>query len=63
MTLRLEGVDGPELEGLIDDDVAVVLVNQVDYRSGAAARRRRADRAQRMRPGRWWSGTSAIRPG
>jgi kynureninase len=34
VTLRLEGVDGPELEGLIDDDVAVVLVNQVDYRTG-----------------------------
>jgi len=34
LTLRLEGVDGPELEGLIDADVAVVLVNQVDYRSG-----------------------------
>ena len=34
ISLRLEGVDGPELQGLIDDDVAVVLVNQVDYRSG-----------------------------
>jgi kynureninase len=34
VTLRLEGVDGPELEGLIGDDVAVVLANQVDYRSG-----------------------------
>jgi kynureninase len=34
VTLRLEGVDGPSLEGLIDEAVAVVLVNQVDYRSG-----------------------------
>ena len=34
IVLRLEGVDGPDLEGLIGDDVAVVLVNQVDYRSG-----------------------------
>lgn len=32
--MRLQGVDGPELTELIDGDVAVVLVNQVDYRSG-----------------------------
>ena len=32
--LRLEGVDAPGLEELIDDKVAVVLVNHVDYRSG-----------------------------
>jgi kynureninase len=32
--MRLEGVDGPELLDLIDEDVAVVLVNQVDYRTG-----------------------------
>jgi len=32
--LRLEGVDGPDLVGLIDEDVAAVLVNQVDYRTG-----------------------------
>jgi kynureninase len=32
--MRLEGVDGPDLTGLIDDDVAAVLVNQVDYRTG-----------------------------
>lgn len=32
--LRLEGIDGTEVEGLIDADVAVVLVNQVDYRTG-----------------------------
>jgi kynureninase len=32
--LRLEGVDAPRLEDLIDDQVAVVLVNQVDYRTG-----------------------------
>ena len=31
--LRLEGVDGPTLEGLIDQDTAVVLVNQVDKRN------------------------------
>jgi len=34
LELRLEGVDSPRLEDLFDDDVAVVLVNQVDYRSG-----------------------------
>lgn len=33
-SLRLEGIDGPAIEALIDDSVAVVLVNQVDYRSG-----------------------------
>lgn len=32
--LRLEGVDAPEIEALIGPDVAVVLVNQVDYRTG-----------------------------
>jgi kynureninase len=32
--MRLEGVDGPDLIGLIDADVAAVLVNQVDYRTG-----------------------------
>lgn len=35
VTVRLEGKDGPDLEGLIGPDVAVVLVNQVDYRTGA----------------------------
>lgn len=34
LTLRLEGVDGPDLEDLVDTKVAVVLANQVDYRSG-----------------------------
>jgi kynureninase len=63
VSIRLEGVDGPELEGLIDDSVAVVLVNQVDYRTG----RRRDVAALTARihvtwPGRWWSGTCAIRP-
>jgi kynureninase len=33
-SMRLEGVDGPDLIELIDADVAVVLVNQVDYRTG-----------------------------
>ncbi|MGB3387684.1 MAG: kynureninase [Pseudaminobacter sp.] len=32
--IRLEGVDGPAIEDLIDDSVAVVLVNHVNYRSG-----------------------------
>lgn len=32
--LRLEGVDGPDLVELIGADTAVVLVNQVDYRTG-----------------------------
>ncbi len=32
--LRLEGRDAPTLEALIDDQVAAVLVNQVDYRTG-----------------------------
>ncbi len=34
VTLRLEGVDGDDLAELIDADVAAVLVNQVDYRTG-----------------------------
>ncbi len=34
VSMRLEGVDGPDLMDLIDEDVAVVLVNQVDYRTG-----------------------------
>ena len=33
-SLRLEGVDAPEVEDLIDGDVAVVLVNHVNYKSG-----------------------------
>jgi kynureninase len=33
-SLRLEGVDAPEVEDLIDGDVAVVLVNHVYYMSG-----------------------------
>lgn len=33
-TLRLEGVDAPVIEDLIDDRVAVVLVNHVNYKSG-----------------------------
>ena len=34
MCMRLEGVHGPRIEDLIGDDVAVVLVNHVDYRTG-----------------------------
>lgn len=33
-SLRLEGVDGPILEELIDESVAVVLVNHVNYKTG-----------------------------
>ncbi|MDB5556548.1 MAG: kynU [Rhizobium sp.] len=33
-TLRLEGVDAPTIEDLIDDKVAVILVNHVNYKSG-----------------------------
>ncbi len=33
--LRLEGVDAPDIEALIDESVAVVLVNHVNYKSGA----------------------------
>jgi kynureninase len=33
-TLRLEGVDADTIEALIDDSVAVVLVNHVNYKSG-----------------------------
>ncbi|MBD0415573.1 kynureninase [Oryzicola mucosus] len=33
-TLRLEGVDAPSIEDLIDENVAVVLVNHVNYKSG-----------------------------
>lgn len=32
--LRLEGVDAPTIEELIDDQVAVVLVNHVNYKTG-----------------------------
>jgi kynureninase len=32
--IRLEGVDAPRIEDLLSDDVAVVLVNHVDYRTG-----------------------------
>ncbi|MGI9413397.1 MAG: aminotransferase class V-fold PLP-dependent enzyme, partial [Hyphomicrobiales bacterium] len=35
VAVRLEGVDGERIEDLIADDTAVVLANQVDYRSGA----------------------------
>jgi len=35
MTMRLEGRDGAGLEELIDGDVAVVLVNHVDYKTAA----------------------------
>lgn len=33
-TLRLEGVDAERIEDLIDDTVAVILVNHVNYKSG-----------------------------
>ncbi|WP_312527011.1 kynureninase [Paracoccus sp. (in: a-proteobacteria)] len=35
MKLALEGVDAERIEDLLSDDVAVVLLNHVDYRSGA----------------------------
>ena len=35
LTTRLEGRGGADLESLIDGDVAVVLVNHVDYKTGA----------------------------
>lgn len=35
LALRLEGRDGAAIETLIDGDTALVLANQVDYRSGA----------------------------
>lgn len=35
LKIRLEGVDAPRLEDLLDGDVSAVLVNHVDYRSGA----------------------------
>ncbi len=34
LSLRLEGVDAPSIQDLIDDKVAVILVNQVNYKSG-----------------------------
>jgi kynureninase len=34
VTIRLEGVDAENIEDLIDDSVAVVLVNHVNYKSG-----------------------------
>jgi kynureninase len=33
-TIRLEGVDADDIEDLIDDKVAVILVNHVNYKSG-----------------------------
>lgn len=35
LEIRLEGVDAQRIEDLLDADVAVVLVNHVDYRTGA----------------------------
>lgn len=35
LEIRLEGVDAPRIEDLLTDDVAAVLVNHVDYRTGA----------------------------
>ncbi len=32
--LKLEGVDGPSIESLLDDSVAVVLLNHVNYKTG-----------------------------
>ncbi|MBD9371371.1 kynureninase [Rhizobium sp. ARZ01] len=32
--LRLEGIDAPDIEDLIDETVAVILVNHVNYKSG-----------------------------
>jgi kynureninase len=32
--LKLAGIDAPEIEALLGDDVAAVLVNHVDYRTG-----------------------------
>jgi kynureninase len=32
--LRLAGIDAPDIESLLGDDVAAVLVNHVDYRTG-----------------------------
>ncbi|MBB6411168.1 kynureninase [Mesorhizobium sangaii] len=47
--LRLEGVDAPDIEELIDERVAVILVNHVNYKSGQlrdmAALTRRAHQA------------------
>lgn len=47
--LRLEGVDAPTIEDLIDERVAVILVNHVNYKSGRlrdmAALTRRAHQA------------------
>lgn len=34
VSLRLEGVDASDIEDLIEDDVAVVLVNHVNYKTG-----------------------------
>jgi len=34
MSLKLTGIDAPRIEDLLSDDVAVVLVNHVDYRTG-----------------------------
>jgi kynureninase len=39
--LKLEGRDAPRIEDLIGDDTAVVLINHVDYRTGAIRDMRR----------------------
>lgn len=33
-TMRLEGVDAPNIESLIDENVAVVLINHINYKTG-----------------------------
>ncbi len=33
-SMRLEGVDAPDIESLIDESVAVVLINHVNYKTG-----------------------------
>src|SRR5690606_35153311 len=35
LQIRLEGVDAPRIEDLLNEQVAAVLVNHVDYRTGA----------------------------
>ena len=61
--LELRIVEPEEVEDAIDDSVAVLMLTEVDYRTGAPARHAGFDPEGARRPARWRSGTSPIRPG
>ena len=53
MQRRLVGVDGPSIEALLDERVAVVVLSHVDYRSGALLDVATDHRAGAQSPTRW----------